>query len=70
MTPLHHTAYRCYLLGEDGKIKRSEIIECPTDAAALKEAERRLATCGYPKIEVWDKAQRIGIVETTAQNRS
>ena len=45
-------AYRCYLLGEDDKIKRAEVIECPTDAAALQEAERRLATYERPAIEV------------------
>jgi hypothetical protein len=56
------TAYRCYLLGEDGKIKRYEVIESPTDAAVLEEAEQRLATCGYPAIEVWEKTRRIGIV--------
>jgi hypothetical protein len=55
-------AYRCYLLGGDGKIKRAEVIECPTDAAALQEAERRLATCEHPSIEVWERARRVGIV--------
>ena len=55
-------AYRCYLLGEDDKIKSAEVIECPTDAAALQEAERRLATYERPAIEVWDKARRVGIV--------
>jgi hypothetical protein len=54
--------YRCYLIGHDGKIKSSAVIECPTDAAAMEEAERRLATCGVPAIEVWDKARRVGIV--------
>jgi hypothetical protein len=69
-------AYRCYLLGDDGKIKDSEIIECPTDAAALDEAERRLALCEFPAIEVWDRARRVGIVgpskdalQPTAHNR-
>jgi hypothetical protein len=61
-------AYRCYLLGEDGKIKRAEVIECSTDAAALEEAERRLETCGYSEIEVWDKGRRIGIVENSKGN--
>ena len=55
-------AYRCYLLGEDGKIKGAEIIECATDAAALDEAERRLAADEYPAIEVWDMARRVGLV--------
>jgi hypothetical protein len=55
-------AYRCYLVGEDDKIKSAEVIECPTDAAALQEAERRLATSEYPLIEVWDKARRVGTV--------
>ncbi len=68
-------AYRCFLLDNDGKFRNSEVIECPTDAAALEEAERRLATCGYPAIEVWDKGRLIGIVrhskdhsEKAAQN--
>ena len=55
-------AYRCYFLGEDDKIKGFEIIECASDAAALEEAERRLATCGYPAIEVWDRGRYIGKV--------
>jgi len=56
------TAYRCYFLGRDDKIKSAEVIECPTDAAALQEAEGRLATSKYPVIEVWDKARRVGTV--------
>jgi hypothetical protein len=55
-------AYRCYLLDEDGHIRKSQVIECPTDAAALEEAERRLATGDCPAIEVWDKARRVGAV--------
>jgi hypothetical protein len=54
--------YRCYSLGEDGKIRSAVNIQCPSDAAAIKEAERRLATCGYPAIEVWQGARRVGIV--------
>jgi hypothetical protein len=56
------TAYRCYLLGADDKIKSAEVIDCPTDADALQEAERRLAASEHPMIEVWDKARRVGIV--------
>jgi len=55
-------AYRCYLLDEDGHIKNLQVIECPTDAAALAEAERRLASADCPAIEVWDKARRVGTV--------
>lgn len=69
-------AYRCYFLSEDDKIKGFEIIECPSDTAALERAEQRLATCGYPAIEVWDRARYIGIVgdsgdcsDITAQDR-
>jgi hypothetical protein len=54
--------YRCYSLGEDGKIKGAVNIQCPSDAAAIEEAELRLATCGYPAIEVWQGARRVGIV--------
>jgi hypothetical protein len=28
----------------------------------LQEAERRLATCEHPSIEVWERARRVGIV--------
>lgn len=52
--------YRCYSLGQDGKIKSAEVVECPTDAAALEEAERRLATSEYPSIEVWQQARLVG----------
>jgi hypothetical protein len=69
-------AYRCYFLTEDDKIKSFEIIECASDAAALEEAGRRLVTCGYPAIEVWDRGRYIGIVadsngrsDVTAQDR-
>jgi hypothetical protein len=55
-------AYRCYLIGEDGHIKNSQVIECPSDAAALAEAERGLAASEYPAVEVWDKARRVGRV--------
>jgi hypothetical protein len=56
------TDYRCYLLGQDGYIKGSQVIECPTDAAALEEAQRRLATAECAAIEVWDRARRVGHV--------
>jgi hypothetical protein len=56
------TAYRCYFLGEDGKIKNAEFVESPTDAVALERAERRLASCGHPAIEVWDRDRHIGTV--------
>jgi len=55
-------AYRCYLLGEDGHIQNSDVIECATDADALAEAERLLATVECAAIEVWDKARRVGAV--------
>jgi hypothetical protein len=56
------TTYRYYLLGDDGRISRADIVECPTDAAALKLAEQRLPSCGYPAIEIWDRGRRIGMV--------
>jgi len=56
------TAYRCYLLDDDEKIKKSEIIECLTDAAALEEAVRKFVSDGYPIIEIWEKERRIGKV--------
>jgi hypothetical protein len=62
-------AYRCYLLDQNGHITNSQVIECPTDAAALQEAQRRLAAAECPAIEVWDKARRVGAVRL-AQDRS
>jgi len=56
------TTYRYYLLGDDGKISRADVVECPSDAAALEMAEQRLPNCGYPAIEIWDRGRRIGIV--------
>ena len=56
------TIYRCYFVGRDDKIKSAEVIECPTDAAALEEAEQKLASSEHPVIEVWDKARRVGTV--------
>ena len=53
-------AYRCYLLDEGGHIRNSQVIECPTDAAALEEGERRLAIGDCSAIEVWDKPRRVG----------
>ena len=54
--------YRCYLLDIDGKIRGVELIEYLTDGAALEMAELKRATCGFPSIEIWDKARRVGIV--------
>ncbi|HEY1258631.1 MAG TPA: hypothetical protein VGF34_05225 [Stellaceae bacterium] len=55
--------YRFYFLGSDDKIKKSaELIECPTDAAALAEAEQKLVTSEYHAIEVWDRARCVGKV--------
>jgi hypothetical protein len=56
------TTYRFYMLGDDGKIRLAEAIDCLTDDAALEAAERRLATCGHPAIEVWDRGRRVGTV--------
>ena len=56
------TIYRCYMLGNDGRICLAEAIDCLTDDAALEAAKRRLATCGHPEIEVWDRERRVGSV--------
>lgn len=61
------TSYRCYFLGEDGKIQGAEVIEAETDAAALEAAEQRLLACKFPSIEVWDRARRVGAVHPPPQ---
>jgi hypothetical protein len=58
------TAYRYYLLGDDGKICRVEVVECSSDAAALQLAKQRLPGCEFPAIEIWDRGRRIGSVGT------
>ena len=60
--------YRCYLLDDEGRIKRFELMDCPTDAVALEKAAQRLATCGYPMIEVWDKGRRVGTVSHSREH--
>ncbi len=60
--------YRCYLLDDNEKIKRSEIIECATDAAAVEEAVRKFVSHGYPTIEVWEKERRIGKIRHSQES--
>jgi hypothetical protein len=40
--------YRCYLLGEDDKIKSAEVIECATDAAACNRRNEDLLPVNIP----------------------
>jgi len=56
------SSYRCYFLGSDGKIIRAQNLECPSDEVALETAEHVLENCGYPTIEIWERARRVGTV--------
>ena len=44
--------YRCYFLD-------FRLIECETDSQGQARADRLLAVCGYPGIEVWDRDRRV-----------
>lgn len=54
-------AYRCYFLGENGKIKCADDFEAPNDDEALRAAEQRLAGTKFHQIEVWERARRVGV---------
>lgn len=54
-------SYRFYILNAAGKIGRTELMECATDAAAMKAAQELLADRKYrPAVEVWRDDRFVG----------
>jgi hypothetical protein len=59
--------YRCYLLGADGQIISTQIVECDDDAAALLEADRLLESSPDALVEVWNGARKVSILSRNEQ---
>jgi len=58
--------YRYYFLDSADHITDFHLIECETDGQAQVRADRLLAACGYPGIEVWDRDRRVYRARKTA----
>ena len=54
-------SYRCYLLTEDHIID-VRVVDCETDADALLEADRILATSSCTAAEVWDRQRQVSMI--------
>jgi hypothetical protein len=58
--------YRFYFLDENGRIIAGEDIECESNESAMDYGWDMLAFGDYPRIEVWVRDARIGIVQTSS----
>ena len=52
-------SYRCFLLDSSNHIVANDLIECETETEVQACADRLLAACGYPGIEVWDCGRQV-----------
>ena len=50
--------YRYCFLDCADHVAEFQLIECDTDGQAKTRADRLLAACGYPGIEVWEYGRR------------
>jgi hypothetical protein len=55
--------YRFYSIDVGGRIALAEDHECESDSAALALGKKLLSEKNFPKIEVWLRTSRIGVVE-------
>ena len=53
------SSYRYCFLDCVDHVAEFHVIECETDRQAQIRADRLLAACGYPSIEVWDHGRRV-----------
>jgi len=60
------SSYRYHFLDSADHIAEFHLIECETDRQARTRADRLLAACGYPSIEVWDHGRRVYCAQKTA----
>lgn len=51
--------YRCYLLGQDGKIRRAEEFTAEGDADAIAHARALFAKGDFPGLELWQGSRVI-----------
>jgi len=53
------SSYRHCFLDYADHVAEFHAIECESDGQAQVRADRLLAACGYPGIEVWDHGRRV-----------
>ena len=53
------SSFRFCFLDSTDRVTEFHLIECETDGQAQIRADRLLAACGYPVIEVWDQSRRV-----------
>jgi hypothetical protein len=58
--------YRFFSFDTGGRIVLAEDHECDSDRSALAVGQNILAGKNYPKIEVWFRKERIGVLEIVA----
>jgi hypothetical protein len=51
--------YRYCFLDCADHVAEFQLIECDTDGQAKTRADRLLAACAYPVIEVWEHGRRV-----------
>jgi hypothetical protein len=56
--------YRFYIIDDHGRIISGEDLECASDEKAIDCGWDMLSFGDYPRIEVWVRDARIGIVQT------
>ena len=56
--------YRFYSIDVGGRIALAEDHECESDRAALALGNKLLSEKSCPKIEVWLRKSRIGVIES------
>jgi hypothetical protein len=62
-------AYRCYLLGADGRIAALETLDCGDDEEAIQLAEAIAEARQYWKAEVWDRDRLVARIEHSRRAR-
>jgi hypothetical protein len=53
------SSYRYCFLNCDDRVAEFHVIACEDDGQAQIRADRLLAACDYPMIEVWDHGRRV-----------
>ena len=59
------SSYRYIFLDSSDHVADYHVIDSETDAQAQARADRLLAACGYPGIEVWDRDRKVYRVRKT-----
>jgi hypothetical protein len=59
------SSYRYIFLDSCDHVADYHVIDSETDTQAQARADRLLAACGYPGIEVWDRDRKVYRVRKT-----